>query len=343
MAVWDCEGSFTAPSLHSFVSPNGETRREAAEGLRGGCEWQSGVGGTLDGCGAVKLWLGGMPPVPDGQGTIGPASNVARDVPEDGGMSFGVWVHAIWQVGEGPAWCCPPLLKVPPGVWKHTGGLWVWPRKHGGGGGEGGWACQPGGGDARNGVGACGDGLPCISLIPWGTWTRPRPVGGGPGADTLDGIAEAHGAWLPHVSLVLGGAWMRSNPTGDVSKGVDTLFDMGDTCSSHGEVPRREPWLGEVVVVSDGMGAVRPASDTSRGVPRHVGTSSCMQDVCGGRGDTLWGGGSLSCPGDSSMAPMASGCAIEVAKVALDVWQHVLLQCMRATWEVAVAMKMGVM
>ena len=140
----------------------------------------------------------------------------------------------------------------------------------------------------------------------------------------LDGVAEAHRAWLPHVSLVLGGAWMRPNPIGDMSEGTDTSFDMGDTCGSCGEAPHRELQLGEVPVISDNVGAVEPASDTSRGMPSHVGMSSCMQDARGGHGDMLRGRGLLSCPGDSSMAPMASGHAIKMASIAPDAWQHVL-------------------
>ena len=117
---------------------------------------------------------------------------------------------------------------------------------------------------------------------------------------------------------------MHPNPIRDVSEGADTLFDVGDMCGSHRKVPRREPWLGEVLVVSDGMGAIGPVSDMSRGMPRHVGMSSCMQDACGGHGDALQGGGSLSCPGNSSVAPTASGHAIEAARVAPDAWQCVL-------------------
>ena len=122
MAIWGCEGGFTAPSLHSFISLSGETRGEAVGGLHGGRKWQSGMEGMLGGFEAAELWLGGMPLVPDSRGTIGPASDVAGDVAEGGGTSFGTWVCVIWRVGKGPVWCRPPLLEVPPGVWKHTGG-----------------------------------------------------------------------------------------------------------------------------------------------------------------------------------------------------------------------------
>ena len=101
-------------------------------------------------------------------------------------------------------------------------------------------------------------------------------------------------------------------------------FDMGDTCGSRGEAPRRPLRLGKVPAVLGGVGAIGPASDTSRGVPRRVGTSSCVQDAHGGRGDVLQGGGSSSCPGDGSVAPTASGRAIEAARVAPDAWQRVL-------------------
>ena len=127
-------------------------------------------------------------------------------------------------------------------------------------------------------------------------------------------MAEAHGAWLPDVSLVIGGTWMCPNPIGDVSEGTDMSFDMGDTCGSCGEVPRRELRLGEVLAVSDGVGAIGPASDASGGMPRRVGTSSCMQDACGGCGDTLWGGGLSWCPNDDSVALGATS----------DAWQRVL-------------------
>ena len=53
--------------------------------------WQSGVGGMLGGCREAELRLGGMPLVPDGWGTIRLASNMAGDVPEGGGTSFGTW------------------------------------------------------------------------------------------------------------------------------------------------------------------------------------------------------------------------------------------------------------
>ena len=91
MAVWGCEGGFTAPSLCSFVSPNGETHGEAAEGLCGGREWWLGMVGMLSSCGAVEPQLGSMLSVPDSQDTVGLASNVTGDVPEDRGTSFGAW------------------------------------------------------------------------------------------------------------------------------------------------------------------------------------------------------------------------------------------------------------
>ena len=147
--------------VYSFAFPLGSTVVSLQR------EWQLDMGGMLGGCGAVEPQLGGVPLVPNGWDTIGLASNVARDMPEGGGMSFGAWVHAIWQVDMGPAWCRPPLLEVPPRVWKHMGGLWVQPHEQGRGG-EGGWACWLGGRDACDSVGACGDGLPCVSSIPWG-------------------------------------------------------------------------------------------------------------------------------------------------------------------------------
>ena len=91
------------------------------------------MGAMLGGFVSAEPRLGGMPLVPDGRGTVRPVSDVAGDVPEGGGTSFGAWVHAIWRGGEGPVWCHPPLLEVPPGVWKHTGGPWGRPRERGGG------------------------------------------------------------------------------------------------------------------------------------------------------------------------------------------------------------------
>ena len=103
MAIWGCKSGFTAPSLCSFISPSGETRGEAVGGLCGGREWRSGVGATLGGFVSAEPRLGGMPLVPDGQGTVRPVSDVAGDVPEGGGTSFGTWVRTIWRGGEGPA------------------------------------------------------------------------------------------------------------------------------------------------------------------------------------------------------------------------------------------------
>jgi len=179
--------------------------------------------------------------------------------------------------------------RVSMGPW----GMWTHTRPGGGGAGVGG----------LDGIGAHGDGLPHVSSIPWGTWTRPRPVGRG----CQSGYCST--AWLRHTGLgcpaspwSLGGTWMRPNPIGDVSEGTDTSFDVGDTFGSRGEAPHRELWLGEVPAVSNGMGAVGPASDASGGMPRCVGTSSCVQDACGSRGDALRGGGSSWCPDDDSAA-----------------------------------------
>ena len=86
----------------------------------------------------------------------------------------------------------------------------------------------------------------------------------------------------------------------------------------------QELWLGEVPAVLAGMGAIGPAYNTSRGMPRHVGRLSCMQDACSGRRDALQGGDLSSCPGNGSVAPMASGRAIKAARVAPDAWQRVV-------------------
>ena len=79
--------------------------------------------------------------------------------------------------------------------------------------------------------------------------------------DMLDGAAEAC-AWLPCVSLVLRGTWMHPNPIGDVSEGMDTSFDEGDTCHSCRNGPWvRGSWLGGMPGVLDSLGIIGTVSD----------------------------------------------------------------------------------
>ena len=85
----------------------------------------------------------------------------------------------------------------------------------------------------------------------------------------LDGAAEAC-AWLPRVSLVLGGALMHPNPVGDVSEGMDTSFDEGDTCRGRRNGPCvGGPRVGGMPAVSDGLGVNGTVSVVCAKAPAH--------------------------------------------------------------------------
>jgi len=190
-----------------------------------------------------KPWLSGVTAGPDQRGCSKTASDVAADVPRGAGphrlaRGDGSADNSGANVQACGSFSClyRSRVGIPQGL------QWVWPREwvestapwmEAGRGGrrqrdccflfwsdeatfQGPWGRwtrhQTRGVVVRSGVsstaimGHAGDGLLPRSPRPLGqwmcTWTRRR--GGWPRADTLDGVAEARGAWLPCAPCVLG-------------------------------------------------------------------------------------------------------------------------------------------